>query len=63
MNVLDVMRTFRSKPVKELVETDQERDKRVQAQQEANPFSAEAGEDTIRNYRDKQKKMLDEIDK
>jgi hypothetical protein len=63
MNVLDVMRTFRSKPVKELVETDQERDKRVQEQQAANPFNARAGADTIKNYRDKQKKMLDEMDK
>jgi hypothetical protein len=53
MNVLDVMRTFRSKPVKELVETDQERDKRVQAQQAANPFNAGAAADNIKDYRNR----------
>jgi hypothetical protein len=63
MNISDVMKTFKSKPAKELVETDQERDKRIQEQQAANPFNAGAGADTIKNYKDKQKKMLDEMDK
>jgi len=63
MNVLDVMRTFKSKPVKELVETDQERDKRIQEQQAANPFYVGTAAHTIKDHKDKQKKILDEMDK